>query len=318
MIKKLKIIRAEGFYPHRNQAIEKYLLDTCEEDEMTLYLWANDKTVFIGKNQNAYTECRLSALLADGGFVARRFTGGGAVYHDKGNLNFTFIAQREDYDIPNQFAIMMGAMCALGFHAQLSGRNDVLIDGKKFSGNAFYKSEKSCLHHGTILIGSDYEAIAKYLNVSRVKLNAKGVKSVVSRVANLCDYRADIHADMVADALIGSLKNRYPEAQVQYLTEAGLPADKIEELTAYFADEKYVCGDDVHYDVAFEYRYDWGVADVRLEFNGDIIERARIYSDALDTESIGLKEKLLTGLDITKTIDPRIQDIIETLGAIKE
>ena len=318
MVNKLKVIRAEGLYPHRNQAIERYLLETCKKGEMILYLWANDKTVFIGKNQNVYTECRLSELLADGGFPARRFTGGGAVYHDKGNLNFTFVAMREDYDIPNQFSIMMGAMRALGFNAELSGRNDVLIDGKKFSGNAFYKSEGACLHHGTVLISSNYEAIAKYLNVSRVKLNAKGVKSVISRVGNLCDYRADINADMVADALIESLKNRYPEAELIRLTEGDLPEDRLEELTAYFSNEDYLRGDDVRYDVAFEYRYEWGVADIRLEFCGDIIEKARIYSDALDTDAVEEKEKLLTGLDLTKPIDPRIKDIIETLGAVRQ
>ena len=202
MINKLKIIRAEGLYPHRNQAIERYLLDTCQKGEMILYLWANDKTVFIGKNQNLYTECRLAELLQDGGFPARRFTGGGAVYHDKGNLNFTFIAMRGDYDIPNQFSIMTGAMRSLGFNAELNGRNDVLIEGKKFSGNAFYKSEGACLHHGTVLISANYDAIAKYLNVSRVKLNAKGVKSVVSRVTNLSEYRPRLSVDAVAQAFI--------------------------------------------------------------------------------------------------------------------
>lgn len=317
MINKLKIIRAEGLYPYRNQAIEKYLLGCCKKGEMTLYLWANDKTVFIGKNQNAYSECRLSALTADGGYVARRFTGGGAVYHDKGNLNFTFIADRTDFDIANQFSVMTGAMRALGFEARLNGRNDVVIDGKKFSGNAFYKSETACLHHGTVLIGTDYSAIEKYLNVSRVKLNAKGVKSVKSRVGNLRDYRADITSEQVADALISALENRYPHASREYLKEGDLPEAEIQRLTAEFADPDYVRGDDVRYGVEFEYRYEWGVADVRLDFNGDVIERAKIYSDALDTEAVELKERLLTGADVTKTIDPRIKDIIETMGALK-
>lgn len=318
MINRLKIIRAEGVQPHRNQAIERYLLDTCQKCEMILYLWANDKTVFIGKNQNAYTECRITELIADGGFVARRFTGGGAVYHDKGNLNFTFITCREDYDIFNQFAIMTGAMRRLGFNAELTGRNDVVIDGKKFSGNAFYKSEGACLHHGTILINSNYQSIAKYLNVSRVKLNAKGVKSVVSRVGNLSEYRADVNAEEVANALIDSLKSRYPEAECQFIQESDLPQDKLKALTERFADETYVRGDDIHYNAAFEHRYEWGVADIRLEFDGNVIAKAKIYSDALDTESVQLKEKLLTGLDITKSVDPRIKDIIETIGAVKQ
>lgn len=317
MINNLKIIRAEGVYPYRNQAIEKYLLDTCQKGEMILYLWSNDRTVFIGKNQNAYAECRISSLLSDGGFIARRFTGGGAVYHDKGNLNFTFITARGDYDILNQFKVLTGALRELKFNAEVNGRNDVSIDGKKFSGNAFYKSETVCLHHGTILINSNPDSIAKYLNVSRVKLNAKGVKSVVSRVCNLCEYRA-VSSEEVANALQTALQKRYPKAKCEFLKESDLPEDKLKTLTEHFADKNYVLGDDIRYNVAFEYRYEWGVADIRLEFNGDIIEKAKIYSDALDTQAVALKEKLLTGLDVTKPIDPRIKDIIETLWAVNK
>lgn len=304
--------------PYRNQAIEKYLLQTCKAGEMILYLWANDKTVFIGKNQNAFTECRLSALKEDGGFLARRFTGGGAVYHDKGNLNFTFIARKEDYDISNQFSVITSAMKNLGFPAELNGRNDVVIEGKKFSGNAFYKSERGCLHHGTILIDADEDAIAEYLNVSRVKLNAKGVKSVKSRVCNLSDFRKDINAAEVSKELVNSLKRRYPSAECREIGERDLPEDEIRRLTAEFADENYILGDDKRFDIAFEYRYEWGVADVRLGFDGNVIENARIYSDALDAESVELKEKLLKGLDITKKPDPRIKDIIETIGAVRQ
>ena len=314
MINKLKIIRAEGLEPYRNQAVEKYLLDTCCEGEMILYLWANDKTVFIGKNQNAYTECDIPVLDRNGGHIARRFTGGGAVYHDRGNLNFTFITGRKDYDISNQFAVILDAVRALGFNAEINGRNDLTIDGKKFSGNAFYKSETVCLHHGTILINSDKNRISKYLKVSRFKLNAKGVKSVASRVCNLSDFRWNITASEVADALIKAVIDKFPTAERHFLKEGDLPADKIQELTARFADENYILGDDIHYGVEFVYRFGWGVADIRLEFNGDVIERARIYSDALDTDEVILKEKLLTGFDLKKEPDPRIKDIIDYLG----
>lgn len=317
MINKLKIIRAGGLNPYRNQAIEKYLLETCKKGDMVLYLWANANTVFIGKNQNAYTECRISLLLSDGGYVARRFTGGGAVYHDKGNLNFTFITCREDYSISNQFAVILDALRELGFNAEINGRNDLVIDGKKFSGNAFYKSKTVCLHHGTILINSNPDKIAKYLNVSRLKLNAKGVKSVKSRVCNLSEYRR-VSADEVANTLQIALQKRFPDAERCLLKESDLPEDKLKTLTEQFADKSYVLGDDIRYNVAFEYRYGWGVADIRLEFNGNVIEKAKIYSDALDTEAVELKEKLLTGLDLTKPVDPRIKDIIDIFGAVNK
>lgn len=293
------------------------MLDSCQ-NEFILYLWRNDKTVFIGKNQNAYTECRMGALISDGGFLARRFTGGGAVYHDKGNLNFTFIVPREEYDLANQFGILEAAMRSLGLNVSLSGRNDVLIDGKKFSGNAFYRGERNCLHHGTILIDSDYDAIAKYLNVSRVKLNAKGVKSVKSRVCNLREYRSDLNADMVADALRAALRARYPLLEARNLSERELPQGRLAELKGHFSDESYILGDNVLYDISFESRYEWGVADVRLKMNGSVIERARIYSDALDTEAISQKERILIGLDLKKEPDERVKDILETLGAERD
>ncbi len=314
MIKKLRVLRAEGVYPYRNQAIERYLLESCEREEMILYLWANDKTVFIGKNQNAYTECRLSLLRSCGGFLARRFTGGGAVYHDRGNLNFTFLVRREDYSIPNQFEIMTDAMRSLGLNAQLNGRNDVLIDGKKFSGNAFYKSEGPCLHHGTILIRSDTESIEKYLSVSSVKLNAKGVKSVKSRVGNLSDFRPDLNADMVADSLVSSLKKRYPCANFEELSERSLDGEKLSMLEKHFSDESYILGDNVAYESKIEARFSWGVADIRLQLNGNKIERARIYSDSLDCETVEEKEALLTGYTFGEEPDPRIKDIIEEFG----
>lgn len=318
MISAIKLIRAEGVYPYRNQAIEKYLLDTCAKGEMTLYLWANERTVFIGKNQNAYAECRTEALKADGGYLARRITGGGAVYHDGGNLNFTFVVPREDYNLSNQFSVIISAMKTLGFNAVASGRNDLLIDGKKFSGNAFYKSRGGCMHHGTILIRTPAGEVAKYLTASRVKLEAKGVKSVASRVCNLSDFRKDITAAEVADAVEKAFAERYPSARKERITESSLPPREIEKLTAEFANGEYILGDDKRFGMQFSCRFGWGTADVRIKFNGKVIEDARIYSDSLDTRGVELKEKLLKGTDVTLPPDPRIKDIIETIGALND
>lgn len=314
MVEKLTVVKAEGLYPYRNQAIESFLLDSCGKDEMILYLWANEKTVFIGKNQNAYTECRLALLKKDGGYLARRFTGGGAVYHDGGNLNFSFLAHRENYDLSNQFSILEDALLGLGLKVERNGRNDVTIDGKKFSGNAFYQSEKNCLHHGTILIRSDCEAIAKYLNVSRVKLAAKGVKSVLSRVGNLSDFMPGISAGTVGLALEEALKRRYPKAAFSHLAEGELDAAALKAREEAFSDEKYLLGDNVQYGLSAEARFSWGVADVRLDLEGTVVRRARIYSDCLEPALVAEKEALLRGADFSKPCDPRIQDIIEVFG----
>ena len=291
---KCLVFVADKMQPFVNQAIEATLLKLADDDTEILYLWKNYKTVVIGKNQNAYTECNVSQLENDGGFVARRISGGGAVYHDKGNLNFTFVSSRNNYNVAKNFEIMTDAMRSLGFEVSLSGRNDVLLNGRKFSGNAFYKGNDACFHHGTILIKTSPEIIAKYLKVSKVKLEAKGVKSVVSRVINLSDV-LPVTAEQVTDSLIKSFGSYYMQEPVR-ITEADLPSDELAKQIAFFSDEKWRHGDDVHYDARIERRFSWGTADIRLKLNGDVIEDCKIYSDSLD--DVTERQNLLIGADI--------------------
>lgn len=174
MIEKITYIESNQFSPYRNLAVEEYLLLHCEDKECILYLWQNQNTVVIGRNQNAWKECRTTKLEEEGGHLARRLSGGGAVYHDLGNMNFTFLINKEEYDLDRQLQVIIGAMEILGLKAEKSGRNDILIDGKKFSGNAFYEQEKHCYHHGTIMVGVNMETLSRYLTVSKDKLKSKG------------------------------------------------------------------------------------------------------------------------------------------------
>ena len=140
MIKKIYTIESGCFNPYQNMGLEEYLMYQAGEDECILYLWQNERTVVIGRNQNAWKECQTEELEGDGGYLARRLSGGGAVFHDLGNLNFTFLVRKENFNVEKQTEVILRAVNSLGIHAEKSGRNDITVDGCKFSGNAYLRS----------------------------------------------------------------------------------------------------------------------------------------------------------------------------------
>ena len=212
MIRRLLVCRSRSFDPYENLALEEALLSRVGEGELILYLWQNEGTVVIGRNQNPWKECRTALLAEEGGHLARRLSGGGAVFHDRGNLNFTFLMNEADYDLPRQLTVLERACRSLGIPAQRSGRNDLLAEGRKFSGNAFYKHNGKAYHHGTLMLDVDLERVSRYLSPSKAKLAAKGVDSVRSRVVNLREFVPELTIDRLADALVDALIDVYAVA----------------------------------------------------------------------------------------------------------
>ena len=186
--KSLKIIRTDNTDPYVNLATEEFLTMNAEEGVVTLFLWQNAHTVVIGRNQNPWRECDVEAIKRDGVYLARRMSGGGAVYHDLGNLNFTFIARDGLYDVSRQTGVILRACRLLGIDAEKTGRNDLTVDGRKFSGHAYYSSHSYNYHHGTIMMDVRGDDLTRYLNVPESKLKSKGVASVRSRVTNLREH----------------------------------------------------------------------------------------------------------------------------------
>ena len=183
----IKIVN-ENTDPRINLAVEEYALNYLDPREDYAILWQNEPAVIIGRNQNTVAEVNAPYIKEHGIHVVRRLSGGGAVYHDFGNLNFTFIVDADKTVVSNFEYFtkpVIEALASLGVKAEFSGRNDITIDGQKFSGNAQYWSKDRLLHHGTILYNSDLSVVQEALNVKLDKIQSKGVKSVRSRVTNI-------------------------------------------------------------------------------------------------------------------------------------
>ena len=298
---KLTIFRTGNTVPYDNLAAEEYLTFHAEEDEMVLFLWQNAHTVVIGKNQNPWRECHVEKIKADGAYLARRMSGGGAVYHDMGNLNFTFAARDGLFDITRQTDVILLACRLMGIKAEKTGRNDLTVDGRKFSGHAYFSSRGFNYHHGTIMMNVVPEDMTKYLRVSEAKLKSKGVASVRSRVVNLADYLGDrmpgaSDAEMIAamqDALVRAAEREYC-GRGGTVEERELPSIP-QELIDKYTSEEWRLGTRIAFRKEIEHRFDWGGVEIQLAMKGEYIDTCRIYSDSLETETFPVIEELLTG-----------------------
>lgn len=283
MIEKIWYLFADGADPYENLALEEYLLFSVLPDEVILYLWQNEKTVVIGKNQNCYAECKIAELEADGGRIARRLSGGGAVFHDKGNLNFTFLTRAESYDVNRQLEVIIRAVNSFGIAAKKTGRNDIETKDAKFSGNAFYKSGDFCYHHGTLLIDADMEKLSLYLNVSAQKLKSKSVSSVKARVVNLKSLNDGITVEKMKSALIKAFAEVY-NSTPKTLRADRISSEKIKALTKKYSSWEFVFGKNISFSNTIEARFDWGGIELQLDVKGGKIVAAKVYSDAMDYE----------------------------------
>ena len=283
------IMYSNGFDPHMNLALETALMERIGKGDMCLYLWQNRHTVVIGRNQNAWKECRCELLKEEGGTLARRPSGGGAVYHDLGNLNFTFATSPERYDLNRQLGMILDALVSAGIKAEFTGRNDITIDGCKFSGNAFKHTANCSLQHGTLLVNADMEKLSRYLRPSESKLKAKGVDSVRSRVCNLTEYNPSLTIDDLKQLL----------ETVFRASVGGCDIIKPEELDIsgiypLYSSWEWNYGETPGFDVSLEHRFPWGGVELMLSLKGGKVLKATVYTDSMDEN---LSEKLTDALE---------------------
>ena len=274
------------------------MLYGTEQQETILYLWQNNNTVVIGRNQNAWKECRWELLHQEGGKLARRLSGGGAVYHDKGNLNFTFITPRKYYDLEKQLEVILKAVAGLGIPAAFSGRNDILAAGRKFSGNAFYKDGNRAYHHGTILVAVDFAKLSRYLQVSKGKMATKGIDSVQARVVNLSELTEGLTVDLVREALKDSFKSLYDPQGGEVALEGW--SGPLRELYEKYASWEWRFGQTPAFDLTLEERFPWGGIELALSLQRGYIQEAWVFSDAMEPHLIQSIKPVLKGLPLEK------------------
>ena len=321
MISRISLYEGVSHDPHYNLAVEQFLLESVAEGQCILYLWQNQNTVVIGRNQNPWKECRTTLLAEEGGILARRLSGGGAVFHDLGNLNFTFLLPQADYDLERQLSVIRDAVRSLGIPAEISGRNDILAGGRKFSGNAFYKNGKRAYHHGTLLVEADMEKLSRYLSPSKAKLHAKGVDSVRSRVVNLKSLNPEVTVDALKAALQEAFKAVY-HCPLTFLEEQNLDQHRIAALTQRNRSWEWNFGQKLPFTVECAGRFPWGGVQVQLAVEDGIIRQATIYSDAMDALLIPQWRERLAGCRLEQQAleaalshrdDPQEQDLLQLL-----
>ena len=296
--------------PYFNLALEEYVFERMDKSKSYFMLWQNDNTIVVGKYQNTAEEIDQAYVDAHHIRVARRLSGGGAVYHDRGNLNFTFIVDRADAPGLN-FKIfvepVIRALARFGVHAEFTGRNDLTIDGMKFSGNAQYARRGRLLHHGCIMLDSNLTSVADALRVKEAKFDSKAVKSVRSRVTTI---NAHAPAPISMEDFKGALKEcamASGELEPCTLTEEDLAA--IRKLR----DEKYATwawnyGCSPAYDMRREMKFPAGLVTAHLSAEGGKIKAVRFYGDFFGGE-LGELEGAMVGLPL----DGHLTEALEAL-----
>ncbi len=282
--------------PYFNMAVEEYLFNSFNDD--IFMLWRNDNAIIVGKHQNTLAEINVDYVKQKGIKVVRRLSGGGAVFHDLGNLNFTFIMNGGDglpADFKKYTTPILEVLNKLDVPAKFEGRNDLTIDGKKFSGNAMHVVRNRILQHGTLLFSSEMKDLSEALNVNPLKYQDKAVKSVRSRVTNISDHlKAQISLDDFSAMIMNHIMEMYEDSILYELNDHD--KQKIREL----ADSKYSkwewnFGYQAKYNFNKQIKTNGGNLEINLEVIDGIIEKAKIYGDYFNTKDTSEFEDLLIG-----------------------
>jgi lipoate-protein ligase A len=302
---KLKLFYSDSLNPHLNLATEEWLFQSVDPQSQILFLWRNEETVVIGRNQNPWSECNLARMKEDGVHLARRTTGGGAVFHDLGNTNFTFLSPKEGYRRENNIAVVLNALKPFGIEGYASGRNDLFLDAedgpRKFSGSAYREKTDRAFHHGTLLLHADLARLGRYLTPNPKKLLAKGKESVRAQVMNLRERFPSLdHAAIVA-ALAESFEGYYGEkAEVQHLSMESLR--EIPELKSQYellSSFDWLYGRTLEFTQRIDGYHPLGFFDFHFRVENAVVVELQVFSDCLYPSLVDELAAALRGIPFT-------------------
>lgn len=286
-MKPLRLLLSNSYDPWFNLAVEDCIFRQMTTQRV-LFLWRNAETVVIGQAQNPWKECNTRRMEQDGIRLARRSSGGGAVFHDLGNTCFTFMAGKPEYDKSVSTTIILNALKSLGISASASGRNDLVAntaDGeRKISGSAYKETQDRGFHHGTLLLNADLSRLANYLNPDPKKLQAKGITSVRSRVANLSELIPDIDHSQICDAIIQSFFDWYGlQSEPEIISPNVFPdLPGFAEQFAKQSSWEWNFGKAPAFSHLLNERFVWGGVDIHFDILKGKISRAQIFTDSLN------------------------------------
>lgn len=278
-----------------NLSVEEYFLNTVTDEMCVLFIYQNEPAVVIGKNQNPWQECRTQFLKNEQAKLARRLSGGGAVFHDQGNINVSFICGKGRYEREKQFTVIIEALKKLGISVQLNQRYDLTVENRKFSGSAFCYRNNNVLHHSTLMVSVDVEKLNRCLKSTDHHINSNAVRSTPSDVVNLREITPSITESEVCEALIVSFKEHYGEHPRIICIENDSHTESLEQIYDKHASWEWQYGYTPSFNLTLSNRFSWGYVEFRLYVEKGCITQSEISSDRIEKRATGTIIKALCG-----------------------
>ena len=298
----LRLLISDSYDPWFNLAVEETIFRQMPTTQRVLFLWRNADTVVIGRAQNPWKECNTARMEQDNVRLARRSSGGGAVFHDLGNTCFTFMAGKPEYDKSVSTALVLSALQNLGINAKASGRNDLEVetaDGvRKISGSAYKETADRGFHHGTLLLNADLTRLANYLNPDPKKLQAKGITSVRARVANLSDITPGVTHQQICDSIISAFCALYGEqVEAEHISPQALPdLPGFVENFARQSSWEWNFGQAPAFSHLLDNRFSWGGIELHFDVEKGHITRTQLFTDSLNPAPLEALAESLQGM----------------------